>query len=419
MATAALTLSSPSASLPPLKRLPTYSPALLALSVRALAQLYHPSSTSSAPSKFVDSGYSSAPNPVGKLSSSSSASPDSEEEADEEWERVRADKFERDYAMRWLLGLISRGEEWVASSEEEGVREDKERLLEDAAALLAACSRTSEAGTLRREYTFPVGPGSGRESVHISTRDESYSGDDHTAVGVQTWASSTILAELFARSPGDFGFPFGDSQAAAATGEEYSMARPCRILELGAGTGVLSLLLSALATAHNPGKVPTEIVASDYHPTVLANLASNLLSNFPTQPPWVTLACDRLDWGSLAPSATSATTDAGALDPPFDAHFDIIVGADIIYEPHHCTLIYNAVRALLAPGGVFHLIMPQRVTHEVETAMARDMFREAGAQQGGEKTRKLAVTRYDETERWAGKGRADEIRYMIWRMEWV
>ncbi|KZT57198.1 hypothetical protein CALCODRAFT_434541 [Calocera cornea HHB12733] len=366
---AALTLLPPSTSLPPLKRLSTYSPALLALSVRALAQLYHPASTASAPSKF--------------------------SELEREWERLRADAFERDYAMRWLLLLISRGEEW-----------DKERLLEDAAALLAACSRTSEAGTLRREYAFPVG--SGGESVHITTRDETYSGDDHTAVGVQTWASSTILAELFAQCPAAYGLPFGPP------------ARPCRILELGAGTGVLSLLLAALATAHNPRRVHTEIVASDYHPAVLANLGANLMSNFPTQPPWVTLACDRLDWSAFVSphSDSDSDSDCGAeLEAPFTGKFDIIVGADIIYEPMHCAWIYGAVQRLLAPGGVFHLIMPQRITHEVETAMARDMFRSADASEGEGKV--LRVTRYMETERHAGKGRADEVRYMIWRMEWV
>ncbi|EJT98463.1 hypothetical protein DACRYDRAFT_24510 [Dacryopinax primogenitus] len=404
--TATLTLSSPSSSLPPLKQLQKHTPALLALSIRALAQLYHPGSTASAPSKFVDSGYSSAPNPA-------KTSDARESEVDEEWERLRADSFEREWAMRWLLELISRGEDWAEScgEGEEGVKvkEDKERVLEDAAALLAACSKTSEAGTLRREYSFPVDDG---RCIKLSTRDEAYAGDDHTAVGVQTWASSTILAEMFARSPAEYGFPFGCSAAAATLGEGYSAEKPCQILEIGAGTGVLSLLLAALSTEHNAAHVPTEIVASDYHPTVLSNLSSNLLSNFPTQPPWVTLACDRLDWSVFA----SSEGVMPLLDPPFDDKFDIIVGADIVYEPAHCAWIYATVRALLAPGGQFHLIMPQRITHEVETAMAREMFRE---KPGGQVEKVLGVTRYIETERWAGKGRADEVRYMIWRMEWV
>ncbi|KAG8755707.1 hypothetical protein FRC12_010807 [Ceratobasidium sp. 428] len=115
--------------------------------------------------------------------------------------------------------------------------------------------------------------------------------------------------------------------------------------------------------------------------------------------------------------------------PPFDKPFDIIFGADVVYELSHATLVHDVVQRLLRkpsydpqlPPAYFHLIMPLRPTHADEATSVDQTFprvEDVHAQRDGE-DEVLAIVRTETYARSAGIGRADEVQYVYYRMAWV
>ncbi|CAE7059459.1 unnamed protein product, partial [Rhizoctonia solani] len=220
---------------------------------------------------------------------------------DEDAESVQSDDFERSFAIRWLTGFIARGEEWTELYTDEknldheapvptpdsSIGKFQTEFLDDtyvarttaldrAAALLGACAGTSASGTISRELKFATSPSclDGPDSpITISLQDESISTGDHTAVGLQTWGSACILAERIARDPIAFGLP-------STASNSLSEPKGARILELGAGTGLLSLLAGKLVERAGKDNSNYTIIATDYHSAVLDNLRANVQSNF-------------------------------------------------------------------------------------------------------------------------------------------
>jgi len=158
-----------------------------------------------------------------------------------------------------------------------------------------------------------------------------------------------------------------------------------RILELGAGTGLVSLtvgkLLQNLST--NPPLALSDtssaiVIATDYYSPVLDNLASNITANFPpSSQQSISITPHRLDWSHFS----STYASEGAPPPkPFDEPFDVILGADIIYELDHATWIKSCLSVLLKkPGakkdpGAFHLVIPLRSTHDKESRTVELVF---------------------------------------------
>jgi hypothetical protein len=167
---------------------------------------------------------------------------------------LRADEFERACAMKWLTGFISRSEEWMESYGNQGnegtVDDDelaneqsaREKVIEHACALLAACSGTSAQGTIIRTFVFhprlaaylssssPPGlivnsaisgndvpidepltledeeePTWKLQEIRIQLKDDAVPAQDQDAVGLQTWGCAPILAELISEDIGRFG----------------------------------------------------------------------------------------------------------------------------------------------------------------------------------------------------------------------
>ncbi|KAF8606114.1 hypothetical protein BDV93DRAFT_437810, partial [Ceratobasidium sp. AG-I] len=318
---------------------------------------------------------------------------------------LQADTFEHSFAIRWLTGFIARGEEW-------DTYDTRSSALDRAAALLAACAGTSASGAISREFVFPISStlSSPQSPITITIRDESLSVGDHTAVGLQTWGSAYVLGERVAKDPIGFGV--------------HSNAR---VLEIGAGTGLLALLCGKLAGEEGEGDGGM-IVATDYHPAVLSNLSSNVSTNFPNSqddsPPVRVLP---LDW-SICVNGKPTTTLS---HKPFDEPFDTIFGADVIYELSHATLVHGVVSRLLRKPSYdptrasahFHLIMPLRPTHADEATSVDRTFPRAEdvrAQKGGDGDEEvLAIVGTETYARSAGVGRADEVQYVYYRIGWV
>ena len=361
----------PSFSLPLLRNLTAHSLNTISVTLINLRALYWPTSllpTSVSLNKLhnkseriPDSGYASAE--------------EGDVEEEEQMETLRADAMERAFAVRWLTGFIARSEQWIMalpSADQVQERENRSRIVEEAASLLALSAHTGADGVLARHFSFAAQEG---RTVTLELKDEPYE-EDHQGVGLQTWGSACVLAGLVCAHPGAFGL----------TGQ-------VRVLELGAGTGLLSMAVATLCPH-------LEVVATDFHPAVLANLRRNIARNFTLGSNAVRV--EMLDWA----------------DPPVPEEkdkFDIILAADVIYNVQHGGWIKNCAEGLLrrAKGPAMWMIVPRRPTRESEIERLEEVFGLATGRAG------LKILEVEIVERQEGVGRADEVGYMLFSIGWM
>lgn len=167
-----------------------------------------------------------------------------------------------------------------------------------------------------------------------------------------------------------------------------------RVLELGAGTGLLSLVWKGMCERKG---VQAEVFATDYHDGVLENLRRNVISNSanispltsPTASPALhpmngsslpsissasSLSLDapasmssstsslpvqalKLDWSAVHSSrAFSASLNPRSpvetsMPPPFDKPFHTLLAADVIYGPQHAVWLKSCVEQFLLKAG--------------------------------------------------------------------
>ncbi|PPQ84889.1 hypothetical protein CVT26_008738, partial [Gymnopilus dilepis] len=359
-------------------------------------------------------------------------------------ERAYATKWVTGLVARsdvWLEGAgssSSQGRKDNSEDAEDSNDDEDTRLsiLDEATALLSAFSRASvddeedgegeEDASLTRTFSFPLclgtenssrsctstdagtgsrldnaNPNPSPKTIEVQLNDAPLSSTDHTSVGLQSWGSSIVLAERMCASPGVFlpkitctsskanrkakDVNNEDKDKKEKEEEEGEEDTPLRILELGAGTGMLSIVAAKIlgldgtrphgGQADVQGKVPeeVEVVATDYHPDVLANLRKNVETNFPSSPssspsssaPLLEkeqpIQVHALDWSSppipsSSPSSSStASSSSSSCAPgpgpkpkkPFDKPFDLILAADVIYHPQHAEWIRGCVEGML------------------------------------------------------------------------
>jgi protein-lysine N-methyltransferase EEF2KMT len=327
-----------------------------------------------------DSGYASAEDDDENTLSE-------DEEGNETLELLRADKFERDFAIKWLVGFAARSNIWISSVVEPEM-EACTSVIDEAASLLAQFTGSGPEQAITRKFSFSTQDG---PPVDVELNDAPLLTEDHTSVGLQCWASSILLAERLCANPSRFSLelpPCGEG---------------LRMLELGAGTGLLSITAARiLAREQIVARIPPPlIVATDFHPDVLANLRRNVDTNDDTQD----IVVRELDW---------SRPDLGTT--PFDRAFDVIVAADVVYEPSHAFWIANCVMELLArPAGVLWMIVALRTggRHEGLSATVSDAFSRE------ESDARLAILEKETLRRIDGHGRADEMGYELFKIGWV
>lgn len=279
---------------------------------------------------------------------------------------VRADSFERAYAVRWLTALVSR----ALLLEED--TDEVEAVIEQASRLLAICAGPASAGTRSRTFVFTCPPISDVSSIKVQVTDLPLNNQDYSSVGAQTWGGACLLAEMITQSPQHFG-------------STTSGIKAPRILELGAGTGLVSLATAKLLSASG---TPATIIATDFHSAVLENLEKNIADNFPVsthvQP--ITISPHFLDWSNPPDPPTT----------PFEEPFDVIYGADVVYELDHALWIKTCIERFLRKPSLsslevtlpteastiapsthprFHLVIPFRATHTTEAESVEKAFR--------------------------------------------
>ncbi|PWN26479.1 hypothetical protein BDZ90DRAFT_233115 [Jaminaea rosea] len=254
-----------------------------------------------------------------------------------------AHDLEHRFAHSWLTRIVS-GE--VPGLEDE----DQDRA---ARALAALCGRPASEAQITA-FLFCTA-----DAIVARTRigDVPITAD---ALGNRTWGAAPLLAR---RLVGRY----------VREGE-----RAQRVLELGAGTGLVGLALAALRNTH--------VDLTDHHPHVLANLEANVKLNDLSEVAGVY----RLDWQAVhgaQPHYTSTAqtlpadvpTSAPYLSPlPAGERYDTIIAADCIYDVHHPVWIRSVAQRYLTQNGVLHLITPLRETHKAEVEAIYGAFPREG-----------------------------------------
>ncbi|KAH8119795.1 hypothetical protein DFH11DRAFT_1754099 [Phellopilus nigrolimitatus] len=315
------------------------------------------------------------------------------EDVTEALQLVKHDPFELEFTIRWLTGFIARSSSWTSPSS--GLLSDKEldereALVEKAASLLSSCAGADvEEEALTRKFQFPLGPSSDEEDICVELNDM-LAPEDHSSVGLQSWASSIYFARLMCQDPSGF---------------DIVSDKPLRILELGAGTGMLSIAAAKIHSALCGEQVEAEIVATDYHPDVLANLQRNVDTNFPsTAHP--TVSIHLLDW------------QYPPLEMPFDKHFDVILAADVDCVER----MLKRPSPACSEGGVFWMIIAIRNTgrHEGLAESVFDVFPVVSAEQETPSEHlSLKSVMVQDMERSGGVGRMDESGYRLFKICWM
>ncbi|KAJ7629219.1 putative methyltransferase-domain-containing protein [Mycena polygramma] len=366
----------PSLRLPPLRGLATLSPAVLSDCIEYLRVLYTPRVRGSRiRRRFIQNSDAETPVPSPALNVPA---------VDQDLDDLTADEFERAYTLRWLTYVINNSERL------QGTPSEVDAILHDASALLANCGGAASAGVISRVLDFPAARG----PISIALRDIALENGDIASVGAQTWGGACVLAEIIAAQPADFGLIAG---------------RPTRlrVLELGAGTGLAGL---ALAKAAESVDLDVSVVCTDFYPSVLENLATNIVANFPD--PDRCVSSHFLDWASFVKD-----NDTDPLPPPLDEPFDVILGADIIYEPEHAAWIHACVSRMLArsEASQFHLVIPLRPTHAFESNSVETFFGKIGSP-----TDSGLTIRAKETIVCGVEGSpAEEVEYVYYRIGWA
>ncbi|KAG6906508.1 hypothetical protein DXG01_013562 [Tephrocybe rancida] len=371
----------PTSRLPPIRRISSYSTKDLSEGLAYLRHIYNPEVQGSRRRWRDSSDARKRPQP----------------EAEDDLDELRADAFERSYAIRWLTSLVALTEEWdTVSTHDEASPHGRERLVQEAASLLAICSGTAAAGVVVRDFVFNLGPEMDKKlKVHV--KDMPIDNKDFGSVGAQTWGGACVLTEtLLSDDPAAFGL---------------SDARELWVLELGAGTGLVSLALGKyFETA--PTSSPRTVVATDYYPSVLENLTSNIQANFPDSS---TVISHFLDWSSFPEEPTTS--------PPFDIPFDIILGADVIYETQHAVWIKSCLTRLLRKptttcDPLFHLMIPLRATHSFESSSVDNLFAAPAPQDVTTELQLVTISKeIIVCDAITGRG-LDQIEYAYYRIGW-
>ncbi|CAM1510206.1 Fc.00g005410.m01.CDS01 [Cosmosporella sp. VM-42] len=392
----------PSSSLPPLCTLNGLTEDEILFALKSLSTIYCPfsaslafglnpatrksakvSSTVSTP--FVDSGYTSET-----------------EDDNEDLEALRADAVERAFAERWVTGFISRAAELPCLSSEDSLQ----RALDQASYMFESFYTSStnedqqedEDAVFTREFSFKVlnpKPDGKETSIEVRINDglAGRNSADPDDVGLQSWGASIVLSNMLCNSPARFGLI------------QDAMGSWPRIIELGAGTGLISLVVGSLLP--KIGVTNSMVIATDYHPAVLTNLRSNIATNFPSQDPAPVETC-LLDWS------------APLLEPPLDASADMLIATDVVYAPEHAVWLCECSTRLLAPEGIFWLVATVRlngkfegISDTVEAAFT------GGSRPRGKDGRRLTIMDIERIEKRTGIGRGDESGYKLFRIGWA
>ncbi|KAI0505841.1 hypothetical protein F5B22DRAFT_626550 [Xylaria bambusicola] len=395
----------PSSSLPAIRSLNGQPEACILSALSDLYALYCP-----LPTSLAFQIYSTPKDPPAAADSGYASDNDEDKSEYEDGFELREDPYERAFAERWLTSFLGRAEELTCFESEDS----QQHAIDKASCVLASLFRQDEEENVEdteitRDYRFNLNLGSSEaKEVHESTESEVITvqltdglagrdNTDHTDVGLQSWGAAFIFTELMCASPSRFNF------------SRNALGPAPRIIELGAGTGLAGIALGKILP--RLGVAQPRIIATDFHPTVLANLEANIVKNFSTVGQGkdsVSIQAAPLDW---------ETPDLSA---PLDEQADVLVATDVIYGPQHAVWLRDCAARMLKPDGVFWLMLTVRTTGKFEgiSGTVRASF---SGHDGIRNPQGCVLTILDEEcfARPRGIGRGDESEYRLFKIGWA
>ncbi|KAM0513306.1 hypothetical protein ACHAPE_007958 [Trichoderma viride] len=303
--------------------------------------------------------------------------------------------LERDFAVRWLTGFV--GQAWELPLDED----TRDGFVDAACSLLShltstenGCSTTDEEDLgMTRQFKFSTGDDA--EELVVDLYDTPMqTGEDHTDVGLQTWGASIAFSQMLCSTPSEFNL------------DRRTLDSSTRIVELGAGTGLVSMVLASLLPSI-ADSLPS-IVATDYHPTVLKNLERNAASLSSRSEPAASMQVAHLDW--CAPTR----------EPPLDVLADIVIAADVVYAAEHARWLRHCAAHILAPGGVFWLMVSIRPNGKFEGVCdsIEAIFSENNTATT-DSCQSLRILSKQGIDKKQSIGRADEVGYRLFKIGWA
>lgn len=262
--------------------------------------------------------------------------------------------------------VLSGGFDVMTAGDGEGAEEgagesayDVEALLHVASEALANCSE----GVARRsaDTTFEVQLDS---TQHLSCAENGNRGAGGTlsvCFGFADYTSGETGALLWAGAVGLSLFlieRYTTLIAERAHAVHASTGRPLRIIELGCGPALVSLVLAAMAARTSaPQLPPCRLDVTDVSATVVEEARRSFLKR--NGPAVAAMVADESSDGiSSSGSSSSSLTvhpfvvDFSAISPELCGVYDLVVASDVVYDHAIAAHVAPALAALLRPGGV-------------------------------------------------------------------
>lgn len=202
--------------------------------------------------------------------------------------------------------------------------------------------RTAGGTTTKRSSTKNVAAGKLPERVEVQLAQDvtalrSRKGDTGSVV----WHASVAFARVVLQQ---HRFPIPDS-----TFIDYELLKSSRVLELGAGTGILSILLGPLCERYTVTDHPSMI------PLIQKNVTNNS-SNAIVEP---------LDWISVHSTLSSQRRRQFPVDEESDPPFDLILVVDCIYHPTLIPPLISTIDHYATPEKTAVLVVSELRSEEV------------------------------------------------------
>ena len=204
--------------------------------------------------------------------------------------------------------------------------------------------------SVHRTFSIPVYRRSWVSQVSITLLEPSLTGDN---LGHKTWAASYMLAKRL--------LLFRDSLPIFSD-YRLQQGKPARVLELGAGTGLVGIAAAAIFATH--------VDLTDL-PEICANLAHNTEKNESmVRECGGSMAVFPLDWSDLPPKEEVSAEDK----------YDAILAADSLYSPQHPAMLTDAISRYLRPHATSRVVveLPRREAYQPEVNEFKRMMKEKG-----------------------------------------
>ncbi|KIW81352.1 hypothetical protein Z517_04377 [Fonsecaea pedrosoi CBS 271.37] len=238
---------------------------------------------------------------------------------------TRRPKVSEQGVSRYLTSIVSSGLNWI------GDEDQKDAIWGAASARLSERSGRSAMPAMTRSFEICT-------DLTVNLHEPTLTEDN---LGLKTWTSSVLLSRRLQDC------------------RRYLPTEPTRVLELGAGTGLVGISAACIWKTH--------VLLTDL-PQILPNLRGNLEQN------------------QELITRSGGSTESRALDwvdetdtPKRDEDkFMVIVAADSIYSPEHPKMLVNAVTRWIcrSPEARFIIELPLRDGYDEERQNLRSILQQ-------------------------------------------